>query len=351
VELTLGRGFVLYVDGTRDTGNMSFQFPSPTDQYEYYYDDEYTFASLTNKSASPNPASPFSGILDRGTPAKNNRFITEMAPATYRTSGYFSLATPNDRTDSKLLMLVNPFNAYLDVNKILTENSTVLTPNRYYIWSGSEKAGFISFQKNKNQWIVGNPDSLLQSPSRWIPPYQAFFVLKNSPASLAGITVSELWTTTENNGYQLQSGLTPIENGGNVWYVNVSSREFTSRTALFSAREASHTPALFFNGAQAVSLDVYALDKNGKAASITGFTAETQEVPLGIRMKQSGEVEWELKELDADKDYQIYLKDGKRLIDLSGGKKYRTAIVRPADADKAYFEINSRFRLLIKKRE
>ncbi|MDR1437142.1 MAG: hypothetical protein LBI65_03380, partial [Candidatus Symbiothrix sp.] len=201
VELVLGRGFILYVDGTRDPANTAFCFPSPADQYEYYYDDEYTFASLTDMAASPNPPPPFSGVLDRGTPEKNGRFITEMAPATYAASGSFEFTPPNDRAGSKLLMLVNPFSACLDVEKLLAGNSGTLTPDRYCIWNGTEVADFISFRKSQNQWVAGNPDLLPQSPSKWIPPYRAFFVLKKDPASTVSITVSEAWTTTEAAAY------------------------------------------------------------------------------------------------------------------------------------------------------
>jgi hypothetical protein len=347
-ELTLGKGFILSVDGTQDTGDTSFQFPSPVDQYEYYYDDEY----IDNLTTPPQaPLAPFSGVLDRGNPEKNSRFIAEMSSGgTYSASGYFDLTIPNDLPGSKLLMLVNPFNSFLSVDSVLVGNATVLEAGRYYIWDGSEISGFISFQKAKNQWVVGNPDALPQTPSPLlIPPYQAIFVLKKNPGSMATVRLSENWTTTDGVGYELRSGHQTDAGGEeNAWYLNVSSGELAGRTALFASEETTHTPALFFDGDQAQSLDIYVIDKQGKAVSITGFSAEEQEVQLGLRLKQSGEIEMDLQGLDTD-GYQVYLKDEDQLIDLSDGKKYKTTIVRPVDANKTYFEVNDRFSLLIKK--
>jgi hypothetical protein len=331
-ELTLGKGFIMYVDGTRVKENTSFQFPSPVDQYEYYYDDEYI---TYKKQHLPDT---FSGVLDRGNPAKNNRFITEADTVIY-----------SDATHSNLYMVVNPFCAFLDVDKLMSANAASFTPNRFYIWGGAEATGFISFQKNGNRWIVGNPGAMPQTPSPFLlPPYQALFVLKKNPAPVTSIILSESWTKTEGSNYALRSGQASAAEG-DAWYVHVSSGELSAYTALFASEETVCTPALFFDADGTQSLDVYTIDNHGKAASITGFSAGTQDVSLGLRLKQSGDVELGLHGLNEEK-YQVYLKDGDRLIDLSGGKKYKTGIVRPANANKAYFEVNERFSLHIKKK-
>jgi hypothetical protein len=340
MELTLGKGFILYVDGTRDPGNTSFQFPSPVDQYEYYYVAEYVDNLTPNL---PMPPAPFSKQLDRGNPEINNRFIAEMGGPTYSTTGTFNLPIPNDRNGSSLLMLVNPFCASLAVDSILKYNASILVSDRYYIWGGSEEPGFISFLKSENRWIISDANNMPQDSLPLIPPYHAFFVLKKNTGLVTSIVLSETWTTTVRGTKSKQA-----KAGEKAWYVNVSSGGLTGSTALFASEETSHTPALFLNGNQVQSLDVYTLDNEGKAASITGFSTGRQEVKLGLRLKQSGEIELGLQGLDTDA-YQVYLKDDGQRIDLSGGKKYKTTIVRPADANKTYFEINDRFSLLIEK--
>jgi len=345
-ELPLGTGLILYINGTKDAGNTSFIFPSPIDQYEYYYDKDW---------AGKTSPSPLSGTLDRiatlpvvGQRKANNRFVTELAPSP-DSNGVFEMAMNNDNiTDSKIIMVTNPFNAYLKVDEFLSENSAVLE-QVYMVWNGAEQPGFIEYLKDRtvdDSYITTNGTTIL---NQVISPYQSFFVVRKSnatiPTPLKFIPEAMTQTTMSSAPYPLKL----VNEANNTFRIKASVDSLTSYTAIVKSSIARQSPKLFFNDEGQKSLDIYTII-DGEAISINSTPDLSQEIAIGIRLKESGLVTLNFEGLDRIDAYDIYLKDHDNLIDLKTNGDYKIQLDRPTETKTPYFEINDRLSLVFKKR-
>lgn len=340
-ELGLGKGFILRVDGAVDASS-SFKFPAKNNQYEYYYKNQWG-------ESAPDPS--LSTVLDRkngGSKAVNGRFITEMT--TTAANGSFTMTMPNDVATSDIIMVTNPYNAYLDMNVFFAANPG-LQASKYFVWSGSAVAGFITFQKSvTNKWIMSDPATYISANAtsgQYVSPYQSFFVLKTSPGSTVPVSFApETMTYTVGTNYLLKNAA-EIETG--VMYVTVSSQGVSS-TAALTESAASSTTKLFYNDTDATAVDVYTLSPQGKALSIKALQDDS-EVKLGLRMKDGGDIEFDFSGVAKTMaGVGIYLKDGEKLIKVTDNTVYKATVAKPTHVGNAYFEVNNRFALVFKKK-
>lgn len=345
-ELTLGTGFILYIDDSKDSGISSFKFPSSLNQYEYYYGKNWV--------GKPDVPS-LSGALNReatlpvvGLRKANNRFITEMASSADNKGG-FELAMTNDNiTDSKIIMVTNPFNAYLKVDKFLTENASVLE-QVYMVWNGSEQAGFIEYLKDRtvdDTYITTNGTTVA---GQLISPYQSFFVVKNGsatvPTSLKFKPEEMTATTTASAPYPLKL----VVEASKAVRIKATYNNAVSYTSVLKSDEPRQTPKLFFNNKDKVGIDIYTIS-DGEAVSINSLSDLSKEVPIGIRMTESGRVTLNLSGANRVEGYEVYLKDGDNIISLKDNDdyNYNIQIERPSGVTTPYFEVNDRLSLVFK---
>lgn len=343
-ELTLGRGFILKIDSNVDAVT-SYNFPSKDDQYEYYY------KNLWNENL-PDP--PLSAVLSRlGTKPDtlmNARFITEMA-TNADANGRFSLTLPGDMGGSNLLMVTNPFNAYLDVTKFFAAN-TGLNSSAYYIWGGTPVSGFIAFQQVGKKWVVSTPGYITSNGSagNYIAPHQSFFVLKTGTAQTSVTFAPSMTYTVATGGsdYILRNATASSVVTTDAMYVSAAVNGSTSTTSVVATTENVSAAKVFLNDAEAV-VDIYSLNANGKAMSLNGISDFSKETKLGIRLRASGEVQFAFAGLDNIEGYNVFLKDGEKLYPVSEGTRYKLA-VQGAAAANGYFEVNDRFSLVFVKK-
>lgn len=344
-ELPLGTGFILYIDGSKDAGNSSFKFPSPIDTYEYYHEKNWA-----GKPAVP----PFSGVLSReatlpvGTRKANNRFITEMASAV-DAHGAFDMPMTNDNiTDSKIIMVTNPFNAYLKVDDFLAENATDLE-QAYIVWNGAEQPGFIEYLKDRtvdDSYITTNGTVIA---NQLISPHQSFFVVRKTsatvPTSLTFKPEEMTVTSTTSAPYPLKL----VVEAANVFRIKASYNNTKSYTAVLKSDEPNQTPKVFLNDEDKPGIDIYTIVEN-EAIAINSISDLSKEIPLGIRMAEGGSVILNFNGADKIEGYEIYLKDGENLIPLKDNEDYNLQIERPSVITTPYFEVNDRLSIVFKKK-
>jgi hypothetical protein len=171
--LGLGKPFIFFVDGSRGS-NFSLCFPASRDQYEYYYASQW---------GEKVPDANWSSVLGR--PLSQGRFLTETASG-IGADGSFNLSFANDLAGSEVILVTNPFNAYLKVDIFLNQNSSLLQP-AYLLWDGLASSGFITMTNNR--WTITNPSYITTNGAaiagKLIPPFHSFFVVKQSAGASA----------------------------------------------------------------------------------------------------------------------------------------------------------------------
>lgn len=171
--LELGKPFIFFVDGSRASG-FSLRFPVPRDQYEYYYASQW---------GEKVPDADWSLVLSR--PFSQGRFITETVSGV-GPDGDFNLPFVNDMAGSEVILVTNPFSAYLKVDVFLNQNSSLLQP-AYLLWDGSASSSFITMVNNR--WTIADPSYITTNgvsiAGKLIPPFHSFFVVKQSASASA----------------------------------------------------------------------------------------------------------------------------------------------------------------------
>jgi hypothetical protein len=129
----------------------------------------------------------------------------------------FALPVPEPENPSSgnagfdLVQVVNPYLAWLDVDKFVKGNGALT--NGYLIWDGSFDSSFdaVEFGKEEGNGYSWSTAPNMQSPTL-VPPLQSFFVQKKEEKaneSLKEVRMSPNWTTTSNPAapsYVLRSG-------------------------------------------------------------------------------------------------------------------------------------------------
>ena len=200
-RLTLGTGFMFYVDKLYGGANPVYKFPSPLDKYLY------TPNSVVGAVSRNYESSQLSRVDGNGVNV-SGRFIFEEATSYNGTNGSFTV-TVNDEVYH---LVVNPYPSYLNLNEFLAKN--VMLEAQYKIWSGKSDDTFMTLVGGNNQaprWVI-NPSATLVNvdlsegaPVVLIAPYQAFFVKKKSVGGGSSVLQfnSELMTKTKAGDYTL----------------------------------------------------------------------------------------------------------------------------------------------------
>lgn len=323
-SLSLGKAFNVLVTSTTDNYGKSFKFP----QTENSYTD-------TNGKVY--------GSLSR---ANGSKFIVDKTQ-TLSASRTFSMTVVNDVAGSSMVQIVNPYMAYLDVNKFLSNNSVL--GSSYAIWNGNVNENFI-------QYLVGTAGTgnryhittIPMESSGLIPPLQSFFVTKNTPSSkIASVTMSPDWTTTVGTTpYTLRSvsdeeaGILRIKatQGANVSYTVLHNDALSS--SAYDPEEDMYK--LFYDE---ISLDIYLFTPNKEALAIHSTKDFTQNINLGLRVKNEGMVTLNFDRLTGF-GHDTYLIDNelKKEIDLQANPSYSFTVAKTS-GNGDFIEINERFSL------
>jgi hypothetical protein len=312
--LYLGHAFNLHVVSTSLTRNQGFVFPRTETAYK---------VNGVNYSVS--------------TRAGAHRFITDEAVLNM-TDTTFALPVLDDMTahSYSAIQVVNPYMAYLDMKKFLDGNSAVLSTAGYYDWDGKESTSFLT--------VLTSADGVL------IPPLRSFFVQKAvTGATLQSVKMSPNWTTTQGrHPYVLRAA----EAIPGVLHIHAVMRENSSETTLRYLPDASPSFAsqedlltLFYDSNP---LTLYSFAQTSPEKRPLALNASndfrTQSVPLGLRLKESGEVTLEFDGLESFEN--IFLHDRERPhapVNLKETPYYTFMANKPTFAN--VLELNDRFTL------
>jgi hypothetical protein len=177
VELGLGKSFVIYLNESVLRNGLkppALHFPSAKNQYEYYYASEWG-----HQATDPG----LSTVLERSsslTTDSNDHLIADGA--TFSSDTSFTVTMSSDLVTSKVLLVTNPFNAWLNLTEFFKVNPG-LHPY-YYVWSGSTDGTFIQYDGTDNRWKMDSSqvDSKINSSpaNQYIGPFRSFFVRKTN---------------------------------------------------------------------------------------------------------------------------------------------------------------------------
>jgi len=359
VLLYLGKSFNIWINKDVDA-TTPFKFPSRYETYDYYVHGEWGNESLKDST---------SHTLDRheGAVKVNGQFIADEAGSNVvyeynATDGSFKLPPPDDQAGFQMIMIPNPYMAYMDMAAFLQENSTVLQRG-YKVWKGQDDS-FISYQYipawNGYTWVIDDTDIVTSSKNdltsyQYISPFQSFIVSKN--AAYVNQTVKltykpETMLTTSPLGtyYQGDYKLRSVgENDQTEGLMRITAKflDQTNSTLLANSPGASNSLTdddsrkLFFDGRSSVSVYTMTPEKDALAINVSGDFSG-REIPVGVRLKGKGNLTFDFSGVKNFK-YQAWFVDGTKEIDLSKVSTYTTSDI--ITGTESYYEINNRFKL------
>ncbi|MDR3142316.1 MAG: hypothetical protein LBU37_11420 [Tannerellaceae bacterium] len=325
--LPLGKAFNLKVTNTSGNKDKSFVFPQTAASYTDVNSQSYDVSLRTDGS----------------------KFITYGKPAT------FNMDVVNDINGSALIQVVNPYMAYLDVNKFLTANSGRLSTTTYAIWDGQITSGFQqigTIGDLGNRFVVSTIPSNAVSPS-YIPPLQSFFVQKTGETTVVGtvsMSSSDWTTTTPGSPYKLRAGAQETNilrikavQDKRVSYAVLHYNESTSPA--YNSKEDMHK--LFYQlEDNVIPLEVYSFAPTREALAINSSSDFSQHIPLGLRTDKAGSVTLEFSGM-ATFGHNVYLIDhaqNNKETDLQKNPAYVFTVTKKSATDKV-IELNDRFSL------
>ncbi|MDR2469427.1 MAG: hypothetical protein LBD27_02965, partial [Tannerella sp.] len=317
MHLELGMAFNLRIATTSETKNKPFIFPQKATAYQVINNGATVTYPVTRNRSS-------------------YRFITSDVVMRPDTTFALPVATANVGQD--LVQIVNPYMAYLDVEKFLKGNAATLSQAGYLIWDGDPRHSF----------APSNPYAYVKG---LIAPLQSFFVQKLPPntSNLTSVWMSPNWTTTQGrNPYVLRTDA--VETG--VLRIRAIQRENVGEALLCYHRDASSDyqvdediQTLFFDE-NPLTLYSYAhaSSRTPLAANVSGNFMQ-QPIPLGLRLLEAGEVRLEFSGLETF-GHRVYLHDrelGNERIDLLQQPVYTFMVNKPTGT--RMLELNDRFTL------
>jgi hypothetical protein len=339
VALPLGRAFNLKVTRTSQNRNLSFAFPQNHTSYTDAQNLLYT--GMTRDSS--------------------HRFITDGLGAE------FNLPVYGDTLTGRLLQVVNPFTAYLNIADFLAGNPATLE-NAYKVWSGrlNEDAFtvHVDLKYPNGRYVVDNPDITLSSVNEvnaysQVAPLQSFFVMKRNAAgpAVTSLAMKHAWSTTVKNGqpvttagYHLRSGEeAPVEPN----LLRVTARQGANVSATVLYYQESAVPD--YDGAEdsrkavydETPLAIYSLapDREPLAINTSGDFAG-QPVPLGLRIREQGEITFSFAGME-NFGHEVTLRD-KTLQKSVNIRQTPTYAFTPAKSSmQPVMAINDRFELVM----
>jgi hypothetical protein len=323
-SLSLGNAFNLKLTSTMANKDKLFVFPQAATSYTDANGKSYTGLSRTN----------------------SNKFIIDKDSA-----ATFNLAVVNEVDGNKLVLIVNPYMAYLSTDSFLAANSAKLSTT-YAIWDGQLTNSFQqigTIGQPGNRFIVSTlpPHS---APVGLIPPLQSFFVQKTGTAVIGTVRMSAGWATTVSGSpYKLQSNMQETNilrikaiQGKRLSYAVLHYNESTSPA--YNSQEDMHR--LFYQLEEdVIPLEVYSFAPTKEALAINASNDFSQNTPLGLRTDKAGSVTLEFSGM-ATFGHNVYLIDhaqNNKETDLQKNPAYTFTLTKPAG--NKIIELNDRFSL------
>ncbi|GAB6012012.1 hypothetical protein [Viscerimonas tarda] len=361
VPLGLGQTFNVWIDKDIDT-STPFRFPSRYDQYDYWVHGLWGGDAGDSTSVVLNRTNAVGAIVsnrfiveDNGLDPDKNADQFELRPFSHQNLQYNGF---------ELIMLPNPFVAYLDMAAFLTANTGLLT-SEYKVWSGTDDA-FVTYKAipaagSNGQgawWWVADSSDPLDAPSganRYVAPLQSFIgriIPANNNVDARFMYQQSTMTTTENIGgasYTLRSAK-EAEIPSGVMYIKAGIGNVSNTTVLVNYPGSSNAYTeddalkLFYDNADSkAQVSVYTLSSDAMpmAINLSGDFNDV-EIPVGIRTNITGEIQLNFSGI-ATFGRKAYLLDGDKEIDLSLNPTYKATLAGTGSSD--FYEINNRFAL------
>jgi hypothetical protein len=326
VSLERGKAFNVKVTGTSLSKDRTWIFPQP--------DSFYADAAGTRY--------PTVGNLTR---SNSHRFITDgMAIANASDTTYTLELRPTN--NYKLVQVVNPYLAWLDMEKFLQGNSSTLDPAGYLIWDGSFGTDFSAVNLDGSHTYINTPtlSPISQNNPTLIPPLQSFFVEK-SVTNLNSVLMSPNWTTTT-LGYPYVLRAASVENG--ALRIHAGQGQRNSYTLLRYDMHASaeyrgneDIRTLFYDE---LPLTVYSFTplREPLAINASGSFGQ-QETALGLRVPEAGTVKLSFSGMETF-GHNVYLLDRQTGLrtDLQQTPEYTFTVTGRLVGGSEVIEVNDR---------
>jgi len=330
-KLLLGKGFNIRVLN-QDT-KATFRFPRTDPTYIDSNNKTYTITR--------NPAEMYKFIVDG--------LMDEH--------GMMDLPVQDD-PEYTMLQVVNPFMAYLNAELFLEANANLIE-GAYKIWNGNTESNFVTLISRKDgdedsdeYRFIADETELDELTNGFIPPLQSFFVMKKDPGLLTHLKISAAMTTTQHPdqpSYELRNA--SIDSGleMNVLRIRAIQEEYDNMAILYfspeamPAYESTQDARKLFNPESPVA--VYALTPSQEPLAVYASGDFSQDVRLGLRLKEAGEIVLEFSNMRAFQ-HNVFLidhEDDNKIYDLSVNPAPRFNIDRHPTGNS--IELNSRFSL------
>jgi hypothetical protein len=264
------------------------------------------------------------------------------------------LPVHNDIEGSNFAQIVNPYMAYLDVNKFLQANSSLIKTTGYAIWNENNLSQ-ISYVPNAHYRFTLLTNPSMSDPTGFIPPLQSFFVEKTGTAKLpiTGLAISPEWVTTKKDSpYSLRADAGAPET--NILRIKATQEKRVSYALLHYNENTS--PAYISNEdmhkvfyqleKDTIPLEVYTFAPTREVLAINSSSDFSQEVPIGLRTDRAGQVTLEFSGM-ATFGHNVYLIDhaqNDKITDLQQSPTYTFTVTKKSASDKI-IELNDRFSL------
>ena len=337
--LPLGAAFNFRLAATSLNRDSTLRFPQ-------------TATSYTGADGTPYP-----------TPSRTNkdRFIADVP----NPDGAFDLPVKNNGGASpRILQVVNPYMAWLDAGQFIAANSASLQANAYLAWDGDVNTGIVSYYMASDaagmRYWIPSAGTATGVAAGMIAPLKSFFVIRRADASLPQtLKMSPAWTTTRGAGVQNPYPLRAATSAPapSLLYIEASQGGKTGSTllrydpqAIANYRDSEDVYQLFYDGTDGtdgVGLSLYSIAPWGEKLAVNSSgNFESRELPLGLRIRDAGEVRLDFSGLQTF-GHDVWLTDkalGKE-TDLRKTSGYTFTV---AKTGKQPLDISNRFSLRLR---
>jgi hypothetical protein len=316
-ELHLGKAFNLRVVTTSATRDRPLVFPQAFTEYRMMENGTETVLSAPRSNLA-------------------RKFII-AASAINPVDTTFNIPL-EDNAGRVFVQVVNPYLAYLDVEKFLAGNSDSIAQSGYQVWDGYPGQAFTPVLPPYNT-----------EARRLIAPMRSFFVQKYSDTTLTAVRMSPNWTTTQGrHPYVLRAE--PEETG----ILRIRAEQHNSVGEALLRCDANATPAYFANeDMQTLFFDenpltLYSFAHDAPLMPLAANASnrlEQHPVSLGLRLREAGEVRLTFSGLETF-GHRVYLIDrelGNARFDLKENPVYTFTANKPQNVQA--LELNDRFTL------
>jgi hypothetical protein len=301
VLLTPGTGYAIWV-ATDGNESRTFDFPKDAMSYDVY-----------NKGGTDVVDTE---LIDSRANSYHFAFYDKFSQSSNKDSRSFNMAVENG-TDPLYtnLLIANPFMSHLDFNAFYSENSGKIG-NTFYVWNGNS---FTATSQAPGE-ASGDYDS------RYIAPQQSFVVLRNNSTTFTDLHFTPAMSVTNvGNSFRSTESTRPPRLQLKIYRYGVLQSEAEIRYQPGSSNgfeDNSDAWTLFAEDVKKTAV-LYSLVDNA-AASINTIGSLNEDIPLGIRTSEPGELKFEITGAESF-DGDVYLIDvakGGQAIQLETSTEY-----------------------------